>query len=912
MLKRSVVIVFAIAIPLANFGAWNDPYFRGNPKKGNILSYGDNGALIDAGVNSEDIKAVGGDDARIVVRRGSSDVESWNALTNAYESAKSLTPGGNALSPTNRGTVVIPPGSYNSGTNTLVLDANYVDIVAQSPEVNMSTHRNYSNTHSNLIYFGWQDVEFPLPKTRIYGSVTDGDTGVIAQSVEDVRLVGFSIELHGTAGTTNSHRAAFYCDAPLGGNKSYYEKMTFWSDNEGTQLAGKPTLHVYNLGGEWVDCVANDFAFRVKNDYVNPRGTQKVSPVMINVHAGIRSFGGDSPAGIITNAYFDRCTSPGGAFGGCTYEAMPNSADTTFVDCKALPFGRSWGLGDECAATLIRCEGGILCAGATTSSAQPGTFTGYAIDCIFGAGSLGGSAKVELGAPSGTNYYNAGKVERCVINGSYYPTRLRGATIRDSYYLQGDEVIVMYSYANVTNGVTNEVVSVDDFVPSVEPPWYYIGPVTNFAASNMFVLDDSDSVIMDSVFELSTNSTGTIVHSDASNEVVFINNSFNNSSVDADGLASNVTLSSGKGGWSYPTTPANVLLHTGTQPMTGPLQMGNNNITGLTANNASFYAGAGGALGINKNLELGTGVLYTDEAYVNIFDPLRVDGMLTANAGLTLGDNDYFYLGGGSSFILDSSATSYIGMDSDSIDFGSTFIDFGGGIPTNLTANDVAFYAGASGALGIDKNLELGTGTLYTDEAYISVLDPVLITGLITAEGGITLGSSDNITLGTGSSYIMNSAQTGGVTIDGDSVNISVLDLDLGGGVVTNTPTIEFTDGTSVSSAGVTTKTVTGDYLIGTTDPMEAYGGLIYVTASCNVTSPPAASGMHYTIKTMGAVSVTNIPSTGDTFWLDGAALDANDKITGDGESGAVIAFTYFTTDTFDTTSSTNWSDGGP
>lgn len=48
--RKFLVVVCVLAVAVAVFAAWNDPWFKGNPKKGRLLVYGDGGALEDSGV----------------------------------------------------------------------------------------------------------------------------------------------------------------------------------------------------------------------------------------------------------------------------------------------------------------------------------------------------------------------------------------------------------------------------------------------------------------------------------------------------------------------------------------------------------------------------------------------------------------------------------------------------------------------------------------------------------------------------------------------------------------------------------------------------------------------------------------------------------------------------------------------
>lgn len=451
-------------------------------------------------------------DSVVLVQASSTDIGRYSNLQDAYASAKTLKPGGNELSSKNRAAIILPSGVYDSESNSLLLDTDYVDIIAQSPEVITKTHIDYSKTHTGLTELGWLTVDFPLPRTRLLGSPASGRS-VVEQSVEDVRLIGFSIECYYDGTGVDEKEFGFYCDAPEGGKYSYYEKMTFYSDiwdGVGSKYYNLPTNHKYHFDGEWVDCVGCDYSFRLSNE--NDLGTpvpnsQEWRAVMRNCHAGSYSFAGDSLSGIIKGAYVEACTSAGASFGGCSYHACASDADTKYIECKAIPYGNSFSLGHECEASLIRCSGGPLCGGATASTSKPGIFSGYAEDCRFGKGSLGGRGDAGLGIPAdGTNYYMSGTVVGCIVTGTEKNHYLKGASIRNSIFV-----------SDVTK--------------------------------DCFRLLDGESEIFKSILGVDSDDTGTIVESDSSNNVVFLSNIINNIDQNSTGLGSNVTNISGSKSW---------------------------------------------------------------------------------------------------------------------------------------------------------------------------------------------------------------------------------------------------------------------------------------------------------------------------------------------------------------------------
>ena len=104
---------------------------------GNVDNTSDaNAPVSTAQQTALDLKVDLASDSTITVKRGTTDILSAAALRTAYTAAKALTPGGNALSATNRAVVMIPAGRYDFGlgdvgdsNHGLELDAQFVDLV---------------------------------------------------------------------------------------------------------------------------------------------------------------------------------------------------------------------------------------------------------------------------------------------------------------------------------------------------------------------------------------------------------------------------------------------------------------------------------------------------------------------------------------------------------------------------------------------------------------------------------------------------------------------------------------------------------------------------------------------------------------------------------------------------------------
>ena len=181
---------------------------------------------------------------------------------------------------------------------------------------------------------------------------------------------------------------------------------------------------------------------------------------------------------------------PGGSFGGCGAYGIPIQAGCTFIECSAG--ANSFGLGCSVAGNFYRCLGGASCFGATVTSGNIGTFSGYAEDCRAGNGSFGGTTSVGDGTCTGT-------LVRCSVGGNTVSMRLEGATIRDC------------RITATTTGI------------------------------HALTLLDSASSITNSDIIVLQGGSGLPIYAASALNVVAASNRMNNATNDADGLGSNVT-----------------------------------------------------------------------------------------------------------------------------------------------------------------------------------------------------------------------------------------------------------------------------------------------------------------------------------------------------------------------------------
>ena len=132
------------------------------------------------------------------------------------------------------------------------------------------------------------------------------------------------------------------------------------------------------------------------------------------------------------------------------------------------------------------------------------------------------------------------------------------------------------------------------------------------------------------------------------------------------------------------------------------------------------------------------------------------------------------------------------------------------------------------------------------------------------------------------------------------------------------------TKATDTPSAGTDTLSVTkpvtasksANYTIGTDNALEAYGGTIFVTSAATITAPAVATGMRFTVVTIGNVAVSLDVNASDRMILDGTALSDGDKATNTSTAGDTIYCQYQSADGFFCWSGTmhattkHWTDG--
>lgn len=272
--------------------------------------------------------------ASVTVEVTGDEIVNGQNLQAAYAMAKTMNP-----SASNRVAVIVPPGRYDVGTNGLVMDTEYVDLIGQTTD---------------------REVQY------LFGSPGQYQ-GVIKQIVDSVRIENLSLESKSWVDlwAYESDPAAYY--PTVSGSNTTLRNCHFVSVVPGARSMRSPMSYA----GYYKDCEAGNESFGGDDG--------KASGTFVNCVAGDSSFGGD---GGEASGTFIECQGGFDSFGG--YDGY---AFGTFLYCTA---GRwSFGGNDGWAeGRFVHCRGGSYSFGGGRGGGwASGTFE----QCIAGEESFGGA-----------------------------------------------------------------------------------------------------------------------------------------------------------------------------------------------------------------------------------------------------------------------------------------------------------------------------------------------------------------------------------------------------------------------------------------------------------------------------------------------------------------------------------------
>ena len=466
---------------LTAFYKWIDAYVgtAGNDEKVKITSadttegFLEDKIMVGAHVQATTVDPAGdeklqfrlGDDSTIWTEHGATPTANGANLQAAYTAAKALTPGGSALSRTNRAVVVVPPGVYSIASE-LLLDTDFVDLkgfgscrrrsvdeplstgqlpetvitVASSGYVVHVTARDYQYTNIKIYQpYAYSATHLDEANGCDRGLFEDVGVEFYAASYPAFTVSGANTEIAATfinchstgalAGSTTACEFSGRAERCTGGLFSFGGSSAGAGTFSGVAIecsalgssfgygAGAPGI----FSGRAENCRSGDSSFGASD--TTSYGQLLLSAVLIDCEAEDYSFGsngnGDVNNEIEPGARLTDCRGNNNCFVG-----VLGILSGTLERCKALSNSFAGPDGTVRGAKLTDCDMEGLSFGSATSTTELRrcrivgltqaitSFAGLMIDCEVYAAT--GSGVAAITAASNSRYY------RCVIlsNGS--------------------------------------------------------------------------------------------------------------------------------------------------------------------------------------------------------------------------------------------------------------------------------------------------------------------------------------------------------------------------------------------------------------------------------------------------------------------------------------------------------------
>jgi hypothetical protein len=300
----------------------------------------------------------------VTVKVTDNAIVNGNNLLAAYALAKTVTPNAIALSTSNRLAIILPPARYNLGTQSLVLDTQYIDIVGSTSD---------------------------RSKHYITSNVGAANRGTVQQTANDVKLYNLTIENSNITfvnDNNSSDPAAYFPNSNL--PNSYLENINFISISNQSTWAMRIGI---NYSGTFVNCTGSGFYLFGGDEEGNASGT------FTDCIGGSDSFGEDGPNG---GGIFTNCTGGDYSFGGRA--GTGGTLSGTFTNCTGgtYSFGGGGFIGGTLSGTFKDCTGGDASFGGAVDAGGNLTSTSVFINCTGGDYSFVGSNIATGGTISGT------------------------------------------------------------------------------------------------------------------------------------------------------------------------------------------------------------------------------------------------------------------------------------------------------------------------------------------------------------------------------------------------------------------------------------------------------------------------------------------------------------------------------
>ena len=247
----------------------------------------------------------------VTVKVTDNPIVNGNNLLAAYALAKTLTPNGASLSTSNRLAVILPAAKYDLGNQSLVLNAQYIDIIGSTSDRN----KHYITSNVGVI-----------------------NRGTVQQTANDVKLFNLTIENSNTTYSPtydSTNPSAYFPNTNL--NLTHIENILFASNS----------INIWSMrlaieySGTFTNCTGGYGSFG------GELGT--ASGIFKDCTGGETSFGGNSGT---ASGTFKDCSGGHFSFGG-----DDGTASGTFKDCTSGD--KSFGGGGNASGTFTNCTGGI-------------------------------------------------------------------------------------------------------------------------------------------------------------------------------------------------------------------------------------------------------------------------------------------------------------------------------------------------------------------------------------------------------------------------------------------------------------------------------------------------------------------------------------------------------------------------
>ena len=311
----------------------------------------------------------------VTVKVTDNAIVNGNNLLAAYALAKTTSPNGTAKSATNRLAVILPAAKYDLGSQSLILDTQYIDIVGSTSD---------------------------RSKHYIISNVGEASRGTVQQTANDVKLYNLTIEnsnvTYAQSNGNSTDPAGYFPSSNLA--NAYLENIKIICPDDVNDNTHCFSMRIgITYSGTYIDCSAGNYAF----GGVLNSGSTTLSGIFTNCTGGNYSFGGSSgDFGGTISGTFTNCTGGDYSFGGGG--ATGGTISGTLTGCTGGTFsfggsGASTGGTLTSTSVFTNCTGGNYSfgGGGNTGGTLSGTFTG----CTGGDLSFGGGGDT-AGTLSGT------------------------------------------------------------------------------------------------------------------------------------------------------------------------------------------------------------------------------------------------------------------------------------------------------------------------------------------------------------------------------------------------------------------------------------------------------------------------------------------------------------------------------